>query len=236
MIERAVDSVPPDAILYVVNAAYFRGDWHDPFVHEATRDEAFTLADGSKTEVQMMRAEMSGPYTQNDALQMTRLAYEGERTSFYVMLPKPGVGTEAARASLAGGGFSALRAELDSMEATDVVLGLPKLDTESPIDLKQALSDMGMPLAFDALRADFSGIATTTAPVFIRDIAHVAKIKVDEKGTEAAAATVVTPGATASAVDTLPPEMICDRPYLFTIVDEPTGAMLFLGVVNDPNR
>lgn len=118
-----------------------------------------------------------------------------------------------------------------------MVLGLPKLDAEFSSSLKEPLADMGMPRAFNPQSAQFSRMADLDQPIYIGDVAHKTKVKVDETGTEAAAATVVEQGVGASAGSGHePPRIICDRPYLFAIVDEPTGAMLFLGVVNDPTK
>jgi serine protease inhibitor len=139
--------------------------------------------------------------------------------------------------SLGGTGFSGLLRTLASGDETEVILGLPKLDTEFSTSLKKALAAMGMPRAFDDTRAEFSGMADLGVPIYISEIVHKTKVKVDEKGTEAAAATVVemTPGSAAVGFN-MPPEIICDRPYLFAIIDEGSGAMLFLGAVGDPTK
>jgi serpin B len=183
----------------------------------------------------MMNSFQHLPYVESETLQATRLLYKGNDTAYYVFLPREGVGVGAALASLSGSGFASIRRSMMSGEATQVVLGLPKLDAELGVGLKKPLSDLGMPLAFDSARAQFSAMAKSDYPIYIDDVLHRTAIKVDETGTEAAAVTVVEVSAGAASV-AQPVRIFCDRPYLFAIVDEASGSMLFLGVVNDPTR
>jgi serpin B len=235
MIPKIVDQVPGNAVLYLANAVYFKGDWALPFTPQLTQKQPFTKADGTKLDVQMMHSSEPMPYTENAALRATKLTYEGYDSAFYVFLPKPGVSMAAAMASLEASGFSNLRQAMDSAEATEVDLGLPRLDVDFSTELSKVLKKMGMPRAFDANAAQFDGMADIPgAPIYIGVVLHKTKVKVDEKGTEAAAATVVEMLAGAEAPLHQPVAMICDHPYLFAIVDEHSGAMLFLGVVNAP--
>lgn len=236
MIPKILDKVDPNAILYLANAVYFKGDWVTPFRHEVTSKDKFTRADNSTVDVDMMHSGGELPYAENGSMQATKLLYNGLDASFYVMLPKPGVSLDAARASLEGTGFSGLRTELMKPNLGDVILALPKLNTSFGTTLNQPLIDMGMPKAFDANQADFSGMATLDVPIWIGRVLHKTKVIVDEKGTEAAAATVVEMAAGSAAPVAAPPQIICDRPYLFAIVDEKTGTMLFLGEVGDPTK
>jgi len=237
MIPKILDSADPNAILYLANAVYFKADWVSPFRHEATSKDKFTRADSTTVDVDMMHTSEWLPYAENGTMLATRLLYKGLDASFYVMLPRPGVSLDAARASLQGTGFSALRAQLMDPNQREVVLSLPKVNTEFGTTLNQPLIDMGMPKAFDSNQADFSPMAGLDVPIWIGRVLHRTKVIVDEKGTEAAAATVVemTAGA-ATPGEVQIPEIICDRPYLFAIVDEKTGTMLFVGEVGDPTK
>jgi serpin B len=237
MIPKILDSADPNAILYLANAVYFKGDWVSPFQHEATSKDKFTRADSTTVDVDMMHMSEALPYAENGTMQATKLLYKGLDASFYVMLPRPGVSLDAARASLQGTGFSELRAQLMDPNQREVILSLPKLNTEFGTTLNQPLIDMGMPKAFDSKQADFSAMAGLDVPIWIGRVLHKTKVIVDEKGTEAAAATVVemTAGA-ATPGEVQIPEIICDRPYLFAIVDEKTGTMLFVGEVGDPTK
>jgi serpin B len=109
---------------------------------------------------------------------------------------------------------------------------MPKFGTESQLTLNDVLAAMGMPTAFDDVAADFSGI-TTEERLFIGAVVHQANIDVDEKGTEAAAATAVVMQASAAPIDTV--TLTVDRPFLFALRDTDTGAVLFLGRVADPS-
>lgn len=236
MIKSVVDDVPDSTVLYLANAVYFKGDWDEPFTARATQKAKFTRGDGSKVDVQMMNDSRTQPYAESKILQATRLSYRGGGTAFYVLLPKKGVRLDAAVASLDSAGFSALKSTMDTETGTQVVLAMPKLDAEFKDDLSSALAEMGMPSAFDRQRAQFSGIADVNGPLWIDSVKHATKVKVDETGTEAAAATAAAIAAMGMASPAQPREIICDRPYIFAIVDESSGAMLFLGVVRDPRE
>ena len=243
MITHIVNGVDPNAILFLTNAVYFKGEWATAFSPQDTHKQVFTRADGSTVRVDMMNAKEQLPdYAESATLQATRLQYKGGDSVFYVMLPKPGVSLEAAEASLEGTGFSNLSNSMASIKRTlpgtsdEVVLGLPKLDASLSTSLAKPLAAMGMPRAFDQNTAQLSGMADLRAPIYIVDVLHATKVKVDEQGTVAAAATAVEMGARGAATSTRTHTIICNRPYLFAIVDKRSGAMLFLGAVNDPTK
>jgi serpin B len=123
-----------------------------------------------------------------------------------------------------------LRRVMSGLNTTQVNLAMPKFSFRSKAQLKDALSEMGMPIAFTD-RADFSGI-TKQAPLEIADVIHQAFIAVDEKGTEAAAATAVVMRETSAPLEVI--QLTIDRPFLFVIQDDETGAILFMGRVTDP--
>jgi serine protease inhibitor len=235
MITHMVESVPTSAILYLANAVYFKGEWVSPFEHEQTQSFPFTRAGGSQVDVEMMHSSEHLPYAENTTLKATRLSYKGGDSDFYIMLPEPGVSVGEAAASLKGGGFSRLERSMSSQDTTKVILGLPKLDSGYFADLSRPLMKMGMPRAFDSQTAQFSNMADLDVPIYIGSVLHKTKVKVDEKGTEAAAVTVVEMRTGAAAPTHEPVSIICDRPYLFAIVDKQSGAMLFLGQVMDPS-
>lgn len=238
MIPTILDQADASAILYLANAVYFKGDWVSPFEHERTWKQAFSRSDGTQVDVDMMHASQSFPYVENRVLQATKLLYRGFDTSFYVMLPRTGVSLDTALASLKGTGFADLRATMMTSASRELLLGLPKLDTGFGTNLNEPLRALGMPRAFDMTAAEFSGMAdlTLALPIFIGRVLHKTKVIVNEMGTEAAAATVVEMLVGSAGTTEEPATIICDRPYLFAIVDEPTGTMLFLGTVGDPTK
>jgi serpin B len=119
------------------------------------------------------------------------------------------------------------------METKQVELKMPKFDFESAFGLSDILLDLGMKTAFDLQSADFSGI-DSTKELFISDIIHKAFISVDEQGTEAAAATSIVFRSTSLPVTEV--QLTIDHPFIFLIQDKPTGTILFLGQVLDPNQ
>ena len=151
------------------------------------------------------------------------LPYQDDRLSLLVVVPEPGA-FDAVEASLAGPWLDGIVAGLTAQDAT---YQIPRftIDTNAPV--KDALLALGMQTAFSGA-ADFSGI-DGTRNLFVQDVLHKAFIAVGEKGTEAAAATAVPLGRSAS-----PFTLLADRPFFYFLRDEPTGAILFMGRVMDP--
>jgi serpin B len=135
----------------------------------------------------------------------------------------------------AGLDAAALETIVGGLAERPVHLWLPRFGIETQAHLAESLKALGMPLAFDPERADFSGI-TPAEELFVHAVVHQANIDVDEKGTEAAAATAVVVGVVSAPIDQPEPvELRVDRPFLFALRDLPTGAVLFLGRVTDPS-
>jgi serpin B len=228
---RIKDLIPEGIIngntrLVLTNAVYFNAAWKFPFTKK-TQDAPFTRMDGSSAMVPMMRNEVRLRAVTQPGLVAVSLPYQDERLSMLVVLPDAGQLTQVeGRLSSQGltGVTSGLREEM-------VILGLPRFRFETPIDLKEALSTLGMPIAFSN-RADFSGIHAAGG-LMLQAVLHKAFIAVAEKGTEAAAATAVVVGRTSLPVGL---NVEVNRPFLFFVLDEPTGAILFQGRVADPAR
>jgi serpin B len=229
--ERIKDLIPQGVIdratrLVLTNAVYFNAAWKTPF-GKNTADGPFTRADGSTVTVPLMHNEASLKAATLPGMVAVALPYQDERLSMLVVLPDPGKLAEV-EVDLATRGLGGVTAALQS---TTVILTIPRFRFETPIDLKEALSALGMPIAFSG-DADFSGI-DAEGGLFLQAVLHKAFIAVAEKGTEAAAATAVVVGRTS-----LPQglHVVIDRPFLFFVRDEPTGAILFMGRVSDPSR
>jgi serpin B len=242
------DVLPPDSItedtrLILANAVYFRADWFHPFSANATHGEPFTLLDGTEVTVQMMRqgwewGSQLPRYAQGEGYQAVDLPYEGGDVAMLILLPDAGQFTEFED-RLDSALLDTVLGDL-SDEYAILVLSMPRFDFESPsLSLVDTLSEMGMPIAFSILDADFLGMIDGQSddwPPFISDVIHRARIRVDEEGTEAAAVTVVEEGPGAEEGEAPPPPIIVrvDRPFIFTIYDRPTGTILFMGRVVDP--
>jgi serine protease inhibitor len=226
--ELLVPGVLTDATrLTLVNAIYLKAPWLTPFPASATKSGAFSRADGTTVDVPTMAASTELSYAAGTGWRAVELPYVGGSLAMTIIVPDDPAAFEASLTP-------ELLAQLTGALAPRIVnLSLPKFGLESKTDLAAVLGAMGMPLAFDPDRADFSGI-TTQERLVISAVIHQANIDVDEKGTEAAAATAVVMRATAAPSEP-PVTLRVDRPFLFAIRDLPTGAVLFLGRVADPS-
>ncbi len=227
-----------DDLIYLVNALYFHDDWADPFKQESTSQEPFTKANGQTHDVAMMHKTTSLPLYQTDSYQATCLDYQDRATSLYLFLPTGTNDIEPMIDSLADGEFDITVSTLNSGETTEVALGLPKTKANFSADLVPALKSMGFEDMFDPLKANFSRMLRTsegpTSAVYISGVAHATQLEIDEKGTTAAAATVVEGKAMAARPPENPHIFICDHPYVCALVDNTTGSLLFLGIIMDP--
>ena len=187
---------------------------------------AFSRPDGSTVDVPMMSLSESLPYAEGTGWRAVELPYVGGSLAFTIIVPDS---LAAFQSSLTPDLLAGLTGAL---QPRPVQLALPKFGIESKTDLATTLAAMGMPLAFDADRADFSGI-TAEERLVISAVIHQANIDVDEKGTEAAAATAVVMRTTGAPEE--PVTLRVDRPFLFALRDVPTGAILFLGRIADPS-
>jgi len=212
-------------VLMLTNAIYFHASWLHQFSEESTEPAEFTALDGSTGEVSMMSQEQRFPYAEVEGHQIIDLPYVGEEVSMTVILP-----AEGEFASFEEGlDEETLGGLLEALDRKQGTIELPRFEYESSFALKRVLSALGMEVAFDLGRADFSGIVEGGG-IAISDVWHDAFVSVDEEGTEAAAATAV--GMDESAPQD-PFEMTVDRPFLFCIRDRPTETLLFVGRVVD---
>ena len=235
--DKIKDLIPQDAVdsltrFVLTNAIYFNAKWRLPFNPADTKEQPFHLSDGDKVEVPMMTGGSSEGwfgYARGDGFQAVNIPYYTGGISMLVLLPDRGKFDDLEYSLTAG----ILDLVQKQREVRDVTLNMPRFKYESEFALKETLEQMGMPDAFES-SADFSGI-TDEIPLKISDVFHKAFVSVDEKGTEAAAATAVM-GMLLGARDPLEPITVTlDRPFIFLIRDEPTGTMLFLGRVMDPS-
>jgi serpin B len=221
--------ITSDTTLVLVNAIYFKAAWQYEFDSSQTKDGPFTLLDGSQVSAPLMSLDhlASLGYASDDGWQAVTLPYKGGMTEMVIIVPDEGWFTEF-EASLSAERFDEI---LAGMEPKMVVLTMPKFSFTSSYQLKDVLSGMGMPLAFDDKQADLSGI-DGRRDLFIRDVVHKAFVAVDEAGTEAAASTAVIIAPTAMLMPDV--ELTIDRPFFFVIRDVPTGSILFVGRMVDP--
>ena len=227
LLQRGV--LTPDTRLVLTNAIYFKGEWSHPFEKRATRPRPFTLADGTKVKTPMMSQVESLSYAEEEGLQAIEKQYAGGEVSMVVLLPRKVDGLPALEKQLDAATVNRL---VKAMRLRQVRVLLPKVEMTSSFELNKALTAMGMPDAFDARRADFSGM-NGRRDLFISKVIHQAFVAVDEKGTEAAAATAVVMEGKAAFGDA-PVPFHADHPFLFLLRHRFTGTILFIGRVLDP--
>jgi serine protease inhibitor len=228
-IKEIVSDIPQDAVLYLMNAVYFKGLWSTPFKKEDTKDENFTLADGKAVKAPMMTRSGKFAHYKGDGVEMVSLPYGSGRIDMVVVLPDKGVAPLLK--NLNGKNWSKWTSALSGMDAGSVTL--PRFKSEFEAGLKDDLSKLGMSVAFQPGKADFSGMRDQK-DLFIQEVKHKTFIEVNEEGTEAAAATGVQVGAT--SVPAAPFKFRADRPFVYAIRDTQTGVILFMGVLRNPSN
>ncbi len=225
----AKGSLSSDTRLVLTNAVSFKVNWAKEFDAKRTADADFSLADGKKVTAAFMHQTDRFEHAAGDGWSAVRLPYAGNQVSMTVILPDA-VRFAEVQSGLSDEFLGKLFANLSHQR---VALSLPKWSFEASYELKDALTSLGMPTAFSG-EADFSGM-TTEAKLMIDKVIHKTFGAVDERGTEAAAATAVV----MRELSMLPPEpisFVANRPFLFVIRDEPTGALLFMGRVESPKQ
>jgi serine protease inhibitor len=226
--------VPPELLdqysrLVIVNAIYFKGTWQTRFNPGQTMERDFHLDESRMVKCQMMHCTgkfRSGRFSPD--CEAIELPYQGNAFSMIVLLPIDWDGLKNLEAKLTNHNIESwIGALREPDKAADVFL--PKFQFQTGFELNNTLAAMGTTDAFGT-NADFSGIDGTTN-LFIRDVLHRAFVEVDEEGTRAGAAT-----ASDLRARGLPPQFLVDHPFLFLILENRTGGILFLGRVANPTR
>jgi len=220
--------------LVLVNAIYFYGQWADTFHRDATRPDDFLLARGAIVKVPFMRNGGRYNYYKDSKIRALEIPYKDNKASMILFLPVENEGISKFEKTF---GYTYYNDILSAFQSSEVQLILPKFKTEYHVQLASTLSGLGMPLAFDKHHADFSGM-TGSRELCISKVIHQALIEVDEKGTEAAAATAVVMDILSVAPHAHSDVVVfkADHPFIFIIRDNATGAILFMGRVMDPGR
>jgi len=226
-IEKIIDQISPDDVLFLINAIYFKGAWQSPFDPEFTEEKPFTLASGEIIDRPLMVNGGYFAYLENDDLQMIGLPYgESGDLIMYVILPQKDSSLEHLSSQLNPENWRKWLGELRSQEGT---IFLPKFTLEYEVVLNDILQSLGMEKAFNN-QADFSSL--TDEPVEVNQVKHKTFVDVSEEGTEAAAVTSIGVRVTSMPVD--PPfEMMVNRPFFYAIYDQETENILFMGNVNE---
>ena len=233
MIPQILDHIPADAVMYLVNALAFDAQWASPYNENQVRENLFTREDGTKETVELL-FDREHVYLETENAAGFLKYYDGDEYAFAALLPNEGVTVAELVDSLTGAELHEL---LTHPEDVPVETAIPKFESDYSAELSDVLRDMGMPLAFDGDRADFTDLGIADWNIYISRVLHKTFISVGEKGTRAGAATVVEMAKNTSF---MPPEEVktvfLDRPFVYMLVDCRTGTPFFIGTMMNPGE
>ena len=222
----------------LVNTIFFKADWNWVFEKAETKVKPFKMADGKKVMTKLMNRRGEYQVMERDRVQAIRMPYRGGETEMIVFLPKSRKGLDKFENMLTDSSLESWLQELDNAARQDTILTLPKFKLDWKSDLVPVLESMGMAHPFDDF-ADFSSakaidpdsLDSNDAPIQIGAVIHQTFLDVEEKGTEAAAATAIVIIITSARKRPIPKPIIfrADRPFMFLIRDRRTKAILFMG-------
>jgi serpin B len=220
------DNVSERTRLVLTNAVYFKADWLSPFEAVQTRPRPFRRLDGTSVAVPMMRQRGMFRLIETPSFEAVEMPYKGEELSMLLFLPRAGEGLKAFEQRLDAQALRGWIDQLRSSERRDLELVVPKVEVETRASLVPQLQALGMRRAFTEL-AELQGMAD--ARLFLSDVIHQTYLRIDEKGTEAAAVT-----AGMAEIVSMPRQFHADRPFFFAIRDNRTGTLLFIGRIEEP--
>lgn len=229
-IEKIIDRINSDAVMYLINAIAFEGEWNEKYEKDDISDGTFTTKNGDEKKIKMM-ASKEMKYIKTTNAQGFIKNYKDGKYSFAALLPNQDIGIYDYVNDLK---YDELLEKVNNPEITMVRAYTPKFSCEYDVSLKEILGKMGISAAFDGGRADFSAMGEVLSGynLCIGDVIHRTYISVDESGTKAGAATLVemkNESAELTEVKTVK----LDRPFVYMIMDNSTGLPIFMGVVKD---
>lgn len=234
LIPKVVEEIDPQTILLLMNAIYFKGAWSTPFQAEQTKLQPFYKADETQLEQAMMTRYGKWRYAEVEGTQMVSLPYgKAERTEMLVFLPAKAQDLEQWVATQ----FNAEHWDQwqNALRSRDGRVTLPKFKIKNTLALNDTLKRLGMVKAFSEAEANLDRLVQSTAlKPFVSAVKQDAFVEVNEKGTEAAAVTTVTVGATSVILPQEPFEMLMNRPFVYAIYDKETESILFMGTFHSP--
>lgn len=212
--------------LVLTNAVYFKADWLRPFQASQTRARPFRPAGGGSVPVPMMRQRGMFRLLDMPTFEAVEMPYKGEELSMLLFLPKESSSLKQFEQGLEAAALGGWVDRLRAAERTDLELVVPKLELETRASLVPQLQALGMRRAFTQM-AQLGGISD--GRLYLSDVLHQTWLRVDEKGTEAAAVT-----AGLAEIVSMPREFHADRPFFFAIRDNRSGTLLFIGRIERP--
>lgn len=214
----------------LVNAVYFKGKWSQPFDSKRTAAAPFFAMNGRTAMTKLMTRRGTFRYAEVDGIQALEVPYNGDKLTMLVLLPVRGKGLKTVASAIKNNGI--LKWD-DALATCEVDVFLPKFTFTFERSCVDVLRDMGISDAFDASRADLSGMAGQPGDLVVSAVLHKAFIEVSEEGTEAAAATAGVISITSVPLE--PPVLFrADHPFVFLIRERESGGILFMGAVAQP--
>lgn len=220
LIKKPLDRISADAMLYLINAIYFKGVWVKQFDAKKTYKTDFLAENGERTQVDMMVQKDTFLYAEDEKAQYLDMPYGNKAFSMTVLLPKDGITTGQLLEELSAGEWARIH---KSMQRQEVNVYFPKFKMENKYEMKDPMRALGMQLAFTD-EADFSPVSDIR--LLISRIIHSTYVEVDEVGTEAAAVTIVEFENTSMPMT---PFFVANKPFIFLIREKSTGVILFAG-------
>ena len=230
-IKKIIENIPSDAIMYLINAIYFKGTWKYEFDKDKTYDGRFNLSNGNHTDCKMMKMQARLNYFEDDGMQVVELPYGNEHFNMLIFLPKSNDGLDDFIQSL---DESQWRYYLDKLTQDSGVVEIPKFLVSYKLKMNDVLESLGMANAFNPGLADFSHI-NKTAALCISRVIHKTFVQVDEEGTEAAAVTAVEIIKSSIGQDEGKIfHFYADHPFFYVIREKDSGTILFMGRMDNP--
>jgi serine protease inhibitor len=224
-----IDRLAPDDVLVLINAVYFKAAWAAQFNPSRTSDAMFYLSGGARQKLPMMNEKGEFQAYSSDGVVAVSLPYTPYGAQMELFMPAAG---SSITRLLRKFDYDSYRRWKQSFEARAVTLRLPRVKLQCQTELSSSLQALGMQAAFTAA-ADFSGM-TSAANLLISGVIHKTTLELDENGTEASAATSLTISPISARRAVLPLDFIANRPFLVVITDSKSGAILFMGIVMNP--
>lgn len=228
-IEKILDQINSEEVMFLINALYFKGDWQFPFPEESTSKRIFTLTTGETVEADMMFQDISTlRFYAGDDVSAVEMPFKDTAYSMILLLPRPGSGPDQLIATIDTDRLIQL---FDTdMQRGRIYLEVPRFEIDYTILLNEVLKKMGMELAFDPYHADFSNLGSAPeGNLYISRVNHKTYLKIDEKGAEGAAVTSVGVGVTSA-----PPAIRFDRPFVLLLRNRLSNTLVFAGKIEDP--
>ena len=227
MIPNILDRIPDAAVMYLVNALAFDAQWQTLYNEKQIRNGEFTRENGTKQDASFMYSS-ENIYLEDENATGFMKNYKGGKYAFVAMLPNEGVSVSDYVASLDG---AALNTMLSNPQYTEVKTAIPKFEADYSIEMSDILKTMGMEDAFDPTKAAFEGIGTSTnGSICISRILHKTFISVSEKGTKAAASTIIETND-GCAIPEMPKTVYLDRPFVYMLIDCENHIPFFVGTM-----